>query len=57
MCEQVDPDGSGCIAAGSFKNDAPFLCILCDAKAWRKTDKPPTGERGCPLASSLYRAR
>lgn len=57
MCEQAGPNGSGCIAAGSFKNDRTFRCVICDSKAWRKSDQPPTGEQGCPPASSLCRCR
>lgn len=36
MCEQTHPDGSGCLGVGSVQENAPFFCIVCDPKRWRK---------------------
>ena len=36
MCQQVHPDGSGCIGVGSIGQNARFFCIVCDPKHWRR---------------------
>jgi hypothetical protein len=46
MCEQVHPDGSGCIGAGSVGENARFFCIVCDPKRWRKQSNQARQEDG-----------
>ncbi|KAF8124456.1 hypothetical protein EV363DRAFT_1178020, partial [Boletus edulis] len=46
MCEQSQPDGPGCIWAGTLDAKKPFRCIICDPRHWRRSKTLPKGQDG-----------
>lgn len=49
MCEQTQPNGAGCIWAGTLKVNEPFRCIVCEPKHWKNSHvaNPARGEADC----------
>ncbi|KAH0833794.1 hypothetical protein J3R83DRAFT_10941 [Lanmaoa asiatica] len=40
VCEQDFLDDKGCIGFGTVSNLVPFLCLLCEQTAWKRSPQP-----------------